>query len=260
MKIVASSFVLLIGCAAGEVGKPTFSVTLKDGSFGDLKSALSPKIVFKSEEFGGSVDASTGGKSFWGEKSSSAGGWNLKTRVELSQGEYDFADGDDAGAYVTVTGNSDDEETYVWGSGAVSKKGVSSPLKVGAKKILSSDNGKFLVAPRYDFEDKKAEVVLGFEKDDTKAYLTVSEDSKDLLVQHKVDGGSNVSVKVADTGFVSASVDSDTDLGRATVTLTPDGLDASVTKDGWTALVETSHPILNSEPTVRFTKSLSFQP
>ena len=114
-----------------------------------MKEALSPSLSFSGTlddaEIGGEIDLASSGKpkSIWGKKSATVGGWNIKTRVELSQGEYSFGKGEDTGAYVTIQGNSDDQETFVWGSGAVSKS-KGEPLKVGAKKIFPTNSGKFM--------------------------------------------------------------------------------------------------------------------
>jgi len=149
MKFFAASLFYLLGYACAEVGKPKLSLTIRDGSFDGVKEALSPSLSFSGTlddaEIGGEIDLASSGKpkSIWGKKSATVGGWNIKTRVELSQGEYSFGKGEDTGAYVTIQGNSDDQETFVWGSGAVSKS-RGEPLKVGAKKIFPTNSGKFM--------------------------------------------------------------------------------------------------------------------
>ena len=227
-----------------------------------MQSAAAPVLNLSGEndglEYGASVDLASGSypRSIWGEKSSSSGGWNLKTRAELSQGMYDF-NGGDTGAYVTVEGTDDDEETFFWGSAAISKGDVS-PLKAGAKKVFPGDEGKFMVAPRYDFETSTAKVVLGFENDDTSAYLTVSEDDKDLLIEQKIDDSNSAKVKAGLSGLISASLTNEGDLGSTTVTLTGDEVDVEVKSDGWVAGITCDKKIVGAEPTVRFSKSLSF--
>jgi len=114
------------------------------------------------------------------------------------------------------------------------------------------------VAPRYNFEEQEAKVVLGFEKDDTQAYLTVSEKSKDVLIQHKINEDNSVAIKMADSAFLSASVENESDVGTTTVTLTPDEVDLKVKNDGWTGVISASKPILSSPVAVKFCKTVSF--
>lgn len=210
-------------------------------------------------EYGASVDLASDGlpKSIWGQTTSSSGGWNLKTRAELTQGKYDFEGGSDTGAYVTLQGSDADEETFLWGSAAFSTGSVQK-LKVGAKKIIDTDGGKFMVAPRHNFETSDTKVVLGFEKDDTSAYLTLSEDDKDVLVQQKIDDSYSASVKAGASGFIAATLTNESDLGSTKVTLTPDEVDVEIKNDGWVAGITCDKNLADAEPTVRFSKSLSF--
>jgi len=262
MKFSAAALLMLAGYASA--GSPELSLTLKDGSYGSVKSAMEPVVNFSGEsngiEYGGSLDLASEGipKSIWGQKSTSVGGWNLKTRATLSQGLYDFGE-EDSGAYVTVQGTDEDEETFVWGAGTVSKGDVSA-LKIGAKKLikLTDDGGKFMVAPRYSFSTRTAKVVLGFEKDDTSAYLTVSEDDKNLLLAQKLDDNNSATFKVGTAGFISASVTNESDLGSTTATLTPDEVDVEMKNDGWVAGIRSSKSLADAEPTVRFSKTISF--
>ncbi len=211
-------------------------------------------------EYGASVDLSSPAmaKSVWGSKSSSGGGWNLKTRAEVSQGKYDY-DGGDTGAYVTVEANDDSEETFLWSSAAISTGNGIRGLKMGFKKIVASGGGKFMFAPRKNFETGSTKVVLGYEKDDTDVYLTIAGDSKDVLVKQTFDDIYSAKLKVGDSGFISASVTSETDLGSTTVTVTPDDLDVSLAKDGWEAGISCDKNLASAEPTVRFRKRLDFE-
>ena len=210
-------------------------------------------------EYGISVDLDSDNlpKSIWGQKRSSLGGWNLKTRAEMTQGKYDF-NGEDTGVYVTVQGDDENEETFVWGSGAVSTGSVQK-LKIGGKKIIATDGGKFMIAPRYNFEKSVGKVVLGFEKDGTDAYLTISEDDKDLLVEQKIDESNSAALKAGTSGFIAATLTNESELGSTTVTLTPDEVDIEVKNDGWVVGITSDKNLANAEPTVRFSKSFDFQ-
>lgn len=261
MKFSVISLVLLVGYASA--GKPELSITLSDGSYGNVKSAVNPVVSLSGEgggvEYGATVDLASDGmpKSVWGQTTASSGGWGLKSRVELTQGKYDFAGGD-AGAYLTLQANDDSEETFLWSSAVVSQDDGVRSLKAGGKKILPTGVGKFLIAPRHNFETSDTKVVLGYEKDDTSAYLTVSEDDKDLLVNQRIDDTYSASLKIGAGGFVSASATSETDTGSTKVTLTPDELDVEYSNDGWVAGISCDKNLASAKPTVRFSKSLTF--
>lgn len=260
MKFSAAALFLLAGYASA--GGPELSITLKDGGYGSVKSALSPTVSFEGEsngiEYGASVDLSSDSlpKSIWGQKRTSVGGgWSVKTRAEFTQGKYDFL-GEGSGAYITIEGSDDDEETFIWGSGVVAKGDVQT-LKVGAKKIIETDGGKFMVAPRYSFETSAAHVCLGFKKDGTKAYLTVSEEEKSLLIKQQLNDDNSATIKAGTSGFIAATVTNESDLGSTTVTLTQDDIDVEIKNGGWVAGIKSAKS-LDSEPTVRFSKSLTF--
>ncbi|VEU33988.1 unnamed protein product [Pseudo-nitzschia multistriata] len=259
MKFSAATLFLLAGYASAG---SQYSLTLKDGGYDSVRSALSPSLTYSGEsngmEYGSSVDLSSSScpYSVWGQKKYSVGeGWTIKARSEYSKGKYDY-DGDSAGTYITVEGSDADEETFVWGSGVVGGKNVKA-LKVGAKKIINTDGGKFMVAPRHSFETSETHVCLGFTKDDTKAYLTLSEDEKSFLVQQQLDDDNSASVKAGCSGFVAATMTNESDLGSTTVTVTPDDIDVEIKSDGWVAGIKSALS-LDAEPTVRFSKSLTF--
>mmetsp|Transcript_51429 Transcript_51429/g.58279 ORF Transcript_51429/g.58279 Transcript_51429/m.58279 type:complete len:273 (+) Transcript_51429:76-894(+) len=264
MKFSAAALCLLVGSVSA--GTPEINLNLKHGGYNSVSSALAPTLSFAGEtegiEYGVDADFSDPTvsipKKLWGKKSTQAGGWTLDAKVEASHQAYDFDDNEDAGAYVTVNGADEAKETFVWGSGAASKAGVK-PLRVGAKKIFESEAAKFMISPRYDAETGVAEVVLGVEKDDTKAYLTLSEEEQDLLVQHQINDDNSATLKAGATGFISASLTNDSDIGTTVVTVTPDDVDVEVSKDGWTmgvACVAEVRGLANAKPNIRFSKKV----
>jgi len=276
MKFSTAALCLFVGSVSA--GAPTIDLVLRNGGYDSVSSALTPELSFtlpsfsRSEEtddieFGGSADFSDPTvkipKKFWGRTSTQAGGWTLDAKVEASHQAYDFGDEEDVGAYVTVNGADEDKETFFWASGAASKAGVN-PLKVGAKKIFDSEAAKFMISPRYDAETGVAEVVLGVEKDDTKAYLTVSEEEQDVMIDHQINDDTSAKIKlsVPRAGLVLASLTHDSDIGTTTVTVTPDDVDIEVSKDGWAMGVNCADSIKNlasAEPTVRFSKKIQIE-
>jgi len=258
MKFLVAATILLSGYASAS---PELSLTLKDGSFGSLSEAGSPAIKFHGTsggiEYGGSAELGTDGipKSIWGQTTTTASGWNLKSRAELSHGLYDF-DGEDSGAYVTVEGTNDDEDAFVWASGSMSADGGFKPLTAGVKKVLEGDNGKFMIAPRFSFESHEAKVVVGFEKDDTKAYATLSQDEKNVLVEHKVNDSNSASFKAGSAGFISASISNESDVGTTKLTYTGSSVDVEIENDGWKGIGKI--PRDGTEPTVHFSKTVAF--
>jgi len=273
MKFSTAALCLFVGSVSA--GAPTIDLVLRNGGYDSVSSALTPELSFtlpsfsRSEEtddieFGGSADFSDPTvkipKKFWGRTSTQAGGWTLDAKVEASHQAYDFGDEEDVGAYVTVNGADEDKETFFWASGAASKAGVN-PLKVGAKKIFDSEAAKFMISPRYDAETGVAEVVLGVEKDDTKAYLTVSEEEQEVMIEHQINDDTSAKIKARYAELVSASLTHDSDIGTTTLTVTPDDVDVEVSKDGWAMGVKCDGNIKNlasAEPTVRFSKEIQF--
>jgi len=268
MKFSTAALSLLV-VGSVSAGAPKISLVLRDGSFGSVSSALSPELSFTGETddvaFGmgatfADISDSTAKipKTFWVSKSTQAGGWTLDAKVEASHQAYDFGDdGEDTGAYVTLNGADEAKKTFVWGSGAASKAGVT-PLKVGAKKvfdIFDSDAAKLMISPRYDAETGVAEVVVGVEKDDTKAYLTLSEEEQDVLVEHQINDDTAATLKAGvASGFISASVTNDSDLGTTVLEITPEGVDVEIKKDGWKAGFFCVRGA--GEPTIRFSKNV----
>jgi len=273
MKFSTAALCLFVGSVSA--GAPTIDLVLRNGGYDSVSSALTPELSFtlpsfsRSEEtddieFGGSADFSDPTvkipKKFWGRTSTQAGGWTLDAKVEASHQAYDFGDEEDVGAYVTVNGADEDKETFFWASGAASKAGVN-PLKVGAKKIFDSEAAKFMISPRYDAETGVAEVVLGVEKDDTKAYLTVSEEEQEVMIEHQINDDTSAKIKARYAELVSASLTHDSDIGTTTLTVTPDDVDVEVSKDGWAMGVKCDGNVKNlasAEPTVRFSKEIQF--
>jgi len=260
MKFSTAVLFLLVGSVSAGVD---INLNLKHGSHPSLQSAVAPEISFSGTaedvdlEYGGSVDIASEGlpKSIWGKKRASVGGWNLDGKVELSQGKFDYGDDEDVGAYLTVTGADEDEETFVYGSGAASQAGVK-PLKVGVKKVFPGKAANFMTFARYDFEQKvPPTVVLGVEQEDTQAYLILSEEDQDVVIQHQINDDNSAKIRAGvSTGFIHASVTNDSDLGTTVVTARPEDWDVEIKKDGWKAGINCLWGV--GEPTIRFSKNV----
>mmetsp|Transcript_11619 Transcript_11619/g.33444 ORF Transcript_11619/g.33444 Transcript_11619/m.33444 type:complete len:268 (+) Transcript_11619:109-912(+) len=265
MKFSAAALFLFAGYASA--GSPKLTLKLSDGDYGSVKSALNPSLSFAGEsdgvEYGGSVDLSSDSlpKSIWGQTKASVSGWNIKTRAEVSNGKYDFG-GKNTGAYITVEGDS--ENTYLWGSGVVSK-GDFHAMKFGGKTVMETKKGKFMVAPRVDYgvtnDDKIGitdhAICYGFEKEDTQAYYTVEPSGANLLVKQKFNDANSGTVKAdKNDGFVAATWTNQNDLGSTTLTLTKNDVDIQISNDGWVMGVKTSRKLDSSK--VRFSKALTF--
>jgi len=254
----AALFFIVASASAG--GTPEVSITLKQGNFDNVQSALAPQISFEGDvqgvEYGVLMDATKlGVPKVWGQVNSDVSGWNLKTRAEYTEGEYDYSTEGGKGVYLTVKGNNEEENTFIWGSGAISKNNVS-PLKAGAKKVFETDSGKFLIAPRYTFKDDTATVVFGYEKNDTSVFLSASQDAQDVKITHKIDDENTASIKGGAQGFLSATLENESGLGTTKVTLTSESADIELGKDGWVAGLTARS--LDSEPVVRFSKKITF--
>ena len=185
--------------------------------------------------------------SVWGKlKATTVANYNWNTKLEASSERYDFGDGNTQGVYGTVEGTNEQQDTFLWASGALSTTGTISPLKVGAKKIIPvsatdmGTNGKVLLSTRHDFDDDESHVIVGYEKYDTQAYVTVSKKQQDLYVKHAINDSTSASTKLDRSGILSASITHDSDqYGSTTITYKPDEVDMTVTKDGWMAGIST---------------------
>jgi len=65
-------------------------------------------------------------------------------------------------------------------------------------------------------------------------------------------------LKAGASGFISATLTNESDLGSTTVTLTQDEVDVEIKNDGWVAGITSDKDLSVAKPTVRFSKSLSF--
>eukprot|EP00546_Thalassionema_frauenfeldii_P007686 CAMPEP_0178921502 /NCGR_PEP_ID=MMETSP0786-20121207/15599_1 /TAXON_ID=186022 /ORGANISM="Thalassionema frauenfeldii, Strain CCMP 1798" /LENGTH=268 /DNA_ID=CAMNT_0020595693 /DNA_START=97 /DNA_END=900 /DNA_ORIENTATION=- len=268
MKNIAILF-MFVGFASADFSgfKTKLSLTLTDGTFGNLQSAFAPRLSLGGRQgpinYSASIDAPTD----WTEAEAIINspkslnlenaiidvmdsGWSLKSRAELTQGKYDYPKG--RGIYVAVEAHNEDSTTYGWFSGHACIEEAPKALKIGGKKIIPLDyDSKVMVEPRYNF-DEGPDLCLGYERYDTQAYLTVAAQDQNIKVVHNVNDSNRLSAKVGRTGFVSASLVNDSDMGRTRVMVTSDSVDVELkTRDGWMAGFRLSDS-LTSEPAVRF--------
>jgi hypothetical protein len=269
MKTSLAALLLFLGHASA--GGPELSLTVKDGTSGGLTSAITPKLAYKGSHSGVNVGASIDhdlSKTAFVEKKLDISGWNLRTHAEYSEGIYPYDSEGQRGVYLTVEAKNEDENTFAWASGDVSLSPNAELLKLGAKRVFNMDSGiKLMVEPRYNFEKEGGpDVVLGVEKvhddeSDTRVYLTASQKDQNLMIQHSRDA-TTASIKAGiSNGFMRASLKQDFEnIGSLKATLTSKDVDLELSQDGWKAgvNVDLEGLSLESEPTVRFSKTLSF--
>jgi len=207
------------------------------------------------------LDIGSTPKSIWTSKTADVAGWNLKARAEYSEEKYPYPDG--KGVYLSLEANDKDESFFGWLSGDICKSGPQ-PLKFGGKKIFATDKGKFMVSPRYRFDEGRnpegPDICLGYEPtDDTQVYLTASMIDQDVKIVHAVNGDNTVSAKASvGNGFLCAQLENTSDMGKSTLTLKKDyEVDMQLEQDGWTAGMKLEYPYHKSEPQVRFSKKFS---
>mmetsp|Transcript_14634 Transcript_14634/g.21582 ORF Transcript_14634/g.21582 Transcript_14634/m.21582 type:complete len:290 (-) Transcript_14634:19-888(-) len=269
---------------SGNPIKPKLSLTLTDGTFDNLQSAFAPRFSVGGTQgpfdYGATFDATPATdlndakdailpKSVWAQGTAldiMDSGWSLKGRAEFTQGHQHEGYPNGRGVYLTVEVKDDDYTAFGWCSGHVClEEPVPRALKFGAKKVFdlpNTANQKVMVEPRYSFEENGPDLCLGYERDDTRAYLTVSRDDQNFKVVQKVKNTGNViSCKAGRTGFVSASLTNDSDLGQTKLTVTKDSVDVELkTEDGWLAGFHLDGMSLTSEPSVRFKKTFDIYP
>lgn len=191
-----------------------------------------------------------------------------RAHAEYSEGLYPYDSEGQRGVYLTVEAKNEDENTFAWASGDASLSPNAELLKLGAKRIFSMDSGtKLMVEPRYNFDKGGVpDVVFGVEKEhddesDTRVYLTASQQDQNVMVQHTRDA-TTASVKAGtSSGFMRATLKQDVEnIGTIKATLTSKDVDLELQQDGWKAGVNVGLEglSLQSEPKVRFSKTLSF--
>lgn len=201
-------------------------------------------------------------KSVWTEKSVDLmdGALHLKARAEYSEGKYDYKDG--KGVYVSVEANGEDRTWFGWASGDIDPSGPQ-PLKFGGKKIFDTGKGKFMIEPRYrtysGSNPQGPNVCLGYEpNDDTQVYLTACKEDQNVKLVQAINDDNTLSVKAGTAGgFLFAKLESSSDLGKSTITVSPADLDVELEQDGWKAGMQVAYPYHTSEPKVRFSKKFS---
>ena len=236
-----------------------------------MKDSLQPKLFLGGDvgntgievgaEMDVGLDVMSAPKSLWAQKSLNVlDGWSLKTRAEYTEGKK-YRDGA-PGVYLSLEASDADRTCFGWASGDVSKSGAS-PLKFGGKKIFDTNKGKFMIEPRYrtypGSNPKGPNVCLGYEpNDDTQVYLTASKDDQNLKVVQAINDDNTLSLKggTAD-GFLFAKLESSSDMGKSTITVSPSDLDVELEQDGWKAGMRVPYPYHTSEPEVRFSKKFS---
>ena len=207
-------------------------------------------------------------KSVWAQKSLDVmdGAWNLKARAEYSEGKYDYnKDGGSGGrgVYLSLEANDADRTWFGWASGDISPSGGPQPLKFGGKKILDTGKGKFMIEPRYrtypGSNPQGPDVCLGYEPNDkTQMYLTACKEDQNVKLVQAINDDNTLSVKAGTAGgFLFAKLESSTDLGKSTITVSPSDLDVELEQDGWKAGMRMAYPYHSSEPKVRFSKKFS---
>jgi len=278
MKFSTAALFLFLGSASAArewtLEKPKLTIHLKDGPGANPDTllggkfavheveGLAPDLSIKGScgedfEFGASRHLSKftdqpphaqNRVSVWGKLKATGGSYNWNTKLEASNDRYDFGDGTMQGVYGTVQGTNEQKDTFVWASGALSTTGRKKfrPLKVGAKRFYMvgpidvGTNRKLLLSARHDFEDDESNVIVGYEQDDTQAYVTVSKTEQDVYVKHTINDSTSASTKLGRSGILSASITHDSDqYGSTTITYKPEELDMTVTKDGWMAGIST---------------------
>lgn len=191
-----------------------------------------------------------------------------RTHAELSEGKYDYDSPDKRGVFLAVEVKNEDEDTFAWFSGDLSFTPKAEALKLGAKRIFNlKDSGtKLMVEPRYNFGERIPDVVFGVEKEhddesDTRVYLTASQQDQNVMIQHTRDA-ITASVKAGTSeGFMRATLKQTfEDIGSVQATLTSKDVDLELKQNGWTAGVNLGLEglSLDSEPKVRFSKTISF--
>ena len=189
MKFSLFALSALIGAAAA--GKPSLSISVRDGSFDGL-DGLDPTLNWEGSSSTGDVNLDYGIESavrpttdiaslprnVWGKASTNVAGWGVSARAEMDAQ-------DRSNTAIEVDADNEDNDLSV--RMVASAGNGFSVGSVEATKGLDLDGARVTINPRYNLETEEADVRLGYSNDSTDVTLTASADSQEVNIKHRMD-------------------------------------------------------------------------
>jgi hypothetical protein len=237
MKLIAALATLV----AVEAGRPSLSISVKDGSFGGL-DGLDPTLSWSSSSNSGDVDLEFGAeasvkptadiaslpKSVWGKASGSSGDWDWSARADLDAADLSSAD-------IEINADNDDLSIKLLASAGSSGSSVNN---VEASKSFSSGDATITVNPRYDVKAETGDVVVGWSSGDTAVEVTASADAQSIKIAQKIDDDNTITPTLSSGGDISVAWEKSLGDGNSlTTTFSSSAVDLEWEDASWTASI-----------------------
>jgi len=184
-------------------------------------------------------------KSVWGKVKTTAAGWDLSSKTTAA------LDGSNSVSF-NVAANNNDWDTSLE---LASSDGAQ---KVQICKGFNAIGGRISVNPRYTIQSSDADVILGYDTDNTSITIEGSSSSQKLTVAQQITDGHRITPSVTSKGDVSVAWRKSLGGGDAvTTTVNKDGRLSLEWEDGpWTATIATA--INDSAVDVKVNRKLTF--
>jgi hypothetical protein len=241
MKFSAIALLALFGTAAA--GRPSLSISVRDGNFDGL-DGLDPTVAWENSARSGDMDISYGieasarptsdiaslPRKVWGKASTDISGWGVSARADLNPQNLDQAD-------LEINADNEDNDLSV---NLVARAGKEfSVRRVEATKGLDANGARVTVTPRFNLEDDERDVVVNYNNDKTNVKLTASADRQEVTISQQLDNDNRVAPTINSNGDLSVEWERRlNDDSSLTATLKPnDNLNVEWRDDAWTANV-----------------------
>jgi len=241
MKFSAIALITLFGAATA--GKPTLSISVRDGNFDGLEG-LDPTLSWENTANSKDMDISYGveasvrptadiaslPRKIWGKASTDVSGWGVSARADIDAQDFSSAD-------IEIDADNSDNDLSV--NIVASAGGAFSVKSVEATKGMDANGARVTVTPRFNLEDDSKDVVVNYSNDKTDVKLTASADAQEVTISQQLDKENRVAPTINSNGDMSVewerSLGDDSSL---TATLKPnDSLNVEWKDDAWTANV-----------------------
>jgi len=240
---LSTALLAFIGTAAA--GKPQLSIQVRDGSFAGL-DGLDPCVSWSGSSTSEDIDLSYGvdaairptdditslPKSIWGKATKTFGSWTASVRGEVEGNDYQSA------AFEVNADNEDDDMSVKITAKLTATSGSEfSVSEVEATKGFDSDGARITLNPRYNLQTEEADVVIGYNKDDTDVEIVASRDAQKITISQQVDDENRVAPTLTSSGAISLEYERSLgDDNSVTATLKPnESIDIEWKDASWTA-------------------------
>jgi len=241
MKYSVLALLAFTGAAAG--GKPSLSISVRDGKFDGIEG-LDPTISWENSAKAGDLDITYGieaaarptadlaslPRSIWGKAKTDISGWGVTARAEVDAQKMNGAD-------IEVDASNNEQDLSVRLTASAGKD--FNVRTVEATKGFDSNGAHVTVTPRFNVETDERDVVVNYDNGDTNVKLTASAESQKVTISQQIDSKNRVAPTITSSGDLSVEWERTlADDSSLTATLKPnDSLDVEWKDNAWTANV-----------------------